>query len=131
MPARLDEAVPVGEAMEQPTLGWCAGPTTHSILHTGCGSGKRAVSLSHYATLAYQRKPADKPWEAQRVLIVPPFSNTAYFTTGLRSSSAGAVPVVRLLVDILVLPHRPPRNRRALMMSPTAARRGNWPITAT
>lgn len=114
------EAVPVGEDLEQTYIGLVCGPDDSlHLTYRLWQRNKEPFPLSHYATLAYQRKPADKPWESPRVLIVPPFSEYSVFYHRLTIDQRG-----RLFLSydywstywFYRTDHR--GNRRALMMSP-------------
>jgi len=74
------EAVLTGPALPETYIGLVCGPD--DTLHLVCRlwqHGAEPFPASHHATLAYQRKPPGKPWEAPKVLIVPPFSEYSVF----------------------------------------------------
>ena len=75
--------------------------------------------LSHHATLAYQRKRPDGPWEAPQVLIVSPFSEYSVFYHRLTIDRRGRL---WLSYDywstFWFYRNDLPTNRRALLVSP-------------
>jgi len=69
-----------GEGLEQTYIGLVCGPD--DSLHLAFRLWKRGqppFPASHFATLAWQRKPADRPWEPPRVLVVPPLSEYSVY----------------------------------------------------
>lgn len=74
------QAAPMGEDLNQTYIGMVCGPD--GTLHTAFRlwrRGEEPFPASHYATLAYQRKRPGQPWEAPRILIVPPFSEYSVY----------------------------------------------------
>ncbi len=66
--------------MRQTYIGLVCGPD--DTLHLACRlwkQGQEPFPAASYGTLAYVRKPAGKPWETPRVLIVPPFSEYSVY----------------------------------------------------
>jgi len=84
------DAVPVGEGLRQTYIGFVCGPddTLHLAFRLWW-YGTEPHPASHHATLAYQRKRPGEPWEAPRVLIVPPFSEYSIFYHRLTIDRAG------------------------------------------
>jgi hypothetical protein len=84
------EAVTLGEGVNQTYVGLVCGPDD-----TLCAAfrlwkrGEEPFPLSYQATLALQRKPAGKPWDPPRVLIVPPFSEYSVYYHRLTIDRAG------------------------------------------
>lgn len=73
-------AEPVGADLSQTYLGLvCGADDTLHLTYRLWRRNEPPYPLSHYATLAYQRKRPGQPWEAPRVLIVPPFSEYSVF----------------------------------------------------
>lgn len=69
-----------GEGLEQTYIGLVCGPD--DALHMAFRLWKRSqppFPASHYATLAWQRKPAHASWEPPRVLVVPPLSEYSVY----------------------------------------------------
>lgn len=69
-----------GEGLEQTYIGLVCGPD--DTLHMAFRLWKRGQApfpASHYATLAWQRKPAEHSWEPPRVLVVPPLSEYSVY----------------------------------------------------
>jgi len=123
------EVVAPGES--QTYIGLVCGPD--DTLHLVFRLWRREVEpfpASHYATLAHQRKPSGKPWEAPRVLIVPPFSEYSVFYHRLTIDRIG-----RLFLSYdYWSTHWFYRNdqhgsRRAVMMSPDGGNR--WKLLQT
>lgn len=82
--------VPAGENLSQTYIGLVCGPDdTLHLVYRLWQSGKEPFPASHYATLAYQRKRPGQPWEAPRVLIIPPFSEYSVFYHRLTIDRAG------------------------------------------
>ncbi len=72
--------VPAGEGLEQTYIGLVCGPD--DALHMAFRLWKRGQApfpASHYATLAWQRKPAEHSWEPPQVLVVPPLSEYSVY----------------------------------------------------
>jgi len=114
------DAEPVGEGLSQTYIGMVCGPDDAlHLVYRLWWRGAEPFPLSHYATLAYQRKPAGKPWEAPRVLIVPPFSEYSVFYHRLTIDHAGRLFVSYDYWSTLWFYRNDHRgSRRALMMSP-------------
>jgi hypothetical protein len=74
------EPVPASENSNQTYIGLMCGPdgTLHSVFRLW-RSGIDPFPASSFGTLAYQRKRPGWPWEAPRVLIVPPFSEYSVY----------------------------------------------------
>jgi len=74
------EAVLTGEGLPQTYIGLVCGPddTLHAAMRLW-RHGAEPFPASHHGTLAYQRKRPGEPWEAPRVLIVPPFSEYSVY----------------------------------------------------
>jgi len=85
---------------------------------------------SNYATLAYQRKRPDQPWEQPKILVVAPFSEYSVFYHRLTIDRLG-----RLFISydywsthwFYRNDHR--GNRRALLMSPDGGE--TWKMAST
>ena len=74
------EAEPVGKDLPQTYIGLVCGPDdTLHLTYRLWRYGDPPHPLSHHATLAYQRKRPGQPWEAPRILIVPPFSEYSVY----------------------------------------------------
>ena len=75
------EAVPVGQGLGQTYIGMVCGPddTLHAVFRLWIRDRKHFATGASFATLSYQRKTADGPWEAPRPLIVAPFSEYSIF----------------------------------------------------
>ena len=125
------EAVLTGEGLAQTYIGLVCGPddTLHAVFRLW-QHGKEPFPASHHATLAYQRKRPGKPWEAPRVLIVPPFSEYSVYYHRLTIDRAG-----RLFLSydywstywFYRTDH--PGRRRALLMSPDGGE--TWKLAET
>jgi len=73
-------AEPVGKDLSQTYIGLvCGSDDTLHLTYRLWRYGEPPHPHSHHATLAYQRKRAGQPWEAPRVLIVPPFSEYSVY----------------------------------------------------
>ena len=74
------QPVPMGEGLRQTYIGLVCGPddTLHAVFRLW-RSGTEPFPASYYGTLAYQRKRPGQPWEAPRVLLVPPFSEYSVY----------------------------------------------------
>lgn len=74
------ETTPLGEGLHQTYIGLVCGPddALHAVFRLWRFSTE-PFPASHHGTLAYQRKLPGKPWEAPRVLIVPPFSEYSVY----------------------------------------------------
>ncbi|HID77283.1 MAG TPA: hypothetical protein EYP56_14965 [Planctomycetaceae bacterium] len=74
------EAEPVSAGARQTYIGLVCGPdgTLHAAFRMW-RSGVAPFPHSVHGTLAYQRKPPGQPWEAPRLLIVPPFSEYSVY----------------------------------------------------
>jgi len=84
------EAVPVGEGLRQTYIGLvCGADDTLHLVYRLWWYGTEPFPASHHATLAYQRKRPGQPWEAPRVLIVPPFSEYSVFYHRLTIDRSG------------------------------------------
>ena len=126
------DPVPVGKGLSQTYLGLVCGPDdTLHLVYRLWHSGQPPFPASHYATLAYQRKPPGKPWEAPRPLIVPPFSEYSVFYHRLTIDRLG-----KLLVSydywstywFYRTDHR--GSRRALLMSADGGKTWKLPQTS-
>ncbi|HPP53858.1 MAG TPA: BNR-4 repeat-containing protein, partial [Thermoguttaceae bacterium] len=74
------EAKVVGEGLEQTYIGMVCGPDdTLYIAYRLWQRGKPPHPLATHATLAFQRKPADGPWQPPEILVVPPFSEYSVY----------------------------------------------------
>lgn len=74
------EPVPVGEKLGLTYVGMVCG--SDDALHLVCRywrTGEPPFPASYHATLAHMTKPADKPWQAPQILIVPPLSEYSVF----------------------------------------------------
>lgn len=95
-----------GEGLEQTYIGLVCAPD--DSLHLAFRLWKRGqppFPASHYATLAWQRKPAERSWEPPRVLVVPPVFRVQRILPPLDDRPyRPAFPLLRLLVHLLVLP---------------------------
>lgn len=84
------KAEPVGANAPQTYIGMACGPDgTLHLAYRLWRSGVEPFPASHHATLAYQRKPPGKPWEAPRVLIVAAFSEYSVYYHRLTIDRAG------------------------------------------
>lgn len=125
------DPLPVGDNVRVTYIGLVCGPD--DTLHLVCRywrSGEEPFPASHYGTLAHLRKPPGKPWEAPRVLIVPPFSEYSVFYHRLTIDRMG-----RLFLSYDMwstywfyrTDHR--GSRRALLTSPDAGT--TWKLAET
>jgi hypothetical protein len=74
------KAEPAGQDLSQTYIGFVCGPDdTLHLVYRLWRYGEQPHSNSHHATLAYSRKRPGQPWEAPRVLIVPPFSEYSVY----------------------------------------------------
>jgi hypothetical protein len=122
---------PVGEGLRLTYIGLVCG--RDDTLHLVCRywrSQEEPFPASHYGTLAHLRKPSGKPWEAPRVLIVPPFSEYSVYYHRLTIDRIG-----RLFLSYDMwstywfyrTDHR--GNRRALLLSPDGGK--TWKLAET
>ncbi len=73
-------AEPVGRDLPQTYIGLVCGPDdTLHLVYRLWRYGQPPYPNSHHATLAYSRKRPGQPWEAPRVLVVPPFSEYSVY----------------------------------------------------
>lgn len=74
------EPAPTGADLRQTYVGMVCGPddTLHAAFRMW-RTGVEPFPAATHATLAYQRKRPGQPWEAPRVLVVPPFSEYSVF----------------------------------------------------
>lgn len=123
--------VPVGEGVRVTYIGLVCGPD--DTLHLVCRywrSNEEPFPASHYGTLAHLRKPPDGPWEAPRVLVVPPFSEYSVFYHRLTIDRTG-----RLFLSYDMWStywfYRTDHlgNRRALLTSPDGG--ATWKLAET
>ncbi|NQU19843.1 MAG: BNR-4 repeat-containing protein [Candidatus Nealsonbacteria bacterium] len=72
--------VPMGDGLRQTYIGLVCDrdDTLHAVFRLW-RSAVEPFPASHHGTLAYQRKRPGQPWEAPRVLIVPPFSEYSVY----------------------------------------------------
>ncbi len=69
------EPAPTGDGLRQTYIGLvCDQDDTLHLVYRLWRDGVEPFSLSGHSVLAWQRKPAGKPWEAPQPLVVPPFS---------------------------------------------------------
>jgi hypothetical protein len=83
------DPLPVANA-EQTYIGLVCGPddALHAVFRMW-RRGQPPFASGICAVLAYQRKPAGKPWEAPRALVVPPFSEYSVYYHRLTIDRAG------------------------------------------
>ena len=126
------KAVPLGDGVRQTYIGFvCGADDTLYVAFRMWRSNTDPFPLSHHATLAYQRKPAGKPWEEPQVLILSPFSEYSVFYHRLTIDRTG-----RLFLSydywsthwFYRTDHR--GNRRTLMMSADGGQTWKLPQTA-
>ena len=126
------KAVPLGDTVRQTYIGFvCGADDTLYAAFRMWRSNTEPFPLSHHATLAYQRKPAGKPWEEPQVLVVAPFSEYSVFYHRLTVDRTG-----RLFLSydywsthwFYRTDHR--GDRRTLMMSPDGGTTWKLPQTA-
>ncbi|MBM3859947.1 MAG: hypothetical protein FJ395_09890 [Verrucomicrobia bacterium] len=125
------EAVPAGEDLRQTYIGLVCGPddTLHSAFRLW-KNGEEPFPASHYATLAYQRKRPGQPWEAPRVLIIPPFSEYSVYYHRLTIDRKG-----RLFLSydywstFWFYRNDKPGRRRTVLMSPDGGE--TWKLALT
>jgi hypothetical protein len=118
------EPEPIGEGLRQTYIGLVCGPddTLHAVFRLW-RFGAEPFPSSHHGTLAYQRKRPGKPWEAPRVLIVPPFSEYSVYYHRLTIDRRG-----RLFLSYdywstyWFYRNDHPGRRRALLASPDGGR---------
>ena len=125
------KAVPVGEGLRQTYIGFVCGPddTLHLAFRLW-RSGVEPFPASHHAVLAYQQKRPGEPWQAPKVLVVPPFSEYSIFYHRLTIDRLG-----RLFLSydywsthwFYRMDHR--GNRRALLMSPDGGK--TWKLAGS
>lgn len=73
-------AEPVGQDLPQTYIGLVCGPDdTLHLAYRLWRYGEPPYPNSHHATLAYSRKRPGQPWEAPRLLVVPPFSEYSVY----------------------------------------------------
>jgi hypothetical protein len=72
--------VVMGEGLRQTYVGLVCGrdDTLHAVFRLW-RDGEEPFPASYHATLAYQRKRPGQPWEAPRILLVPPFSEYSVY----------------------------------------------------
>jgi hypothetical protein len=129
--AGWSKAEVVAKGQSQTYIGLVCGPddTLHLVFRLW-RSEVEPFPASHYATLAYQRKPPGKPWEPPRVLIVPPFSEYSVYYHRLSIDRIG-----RLFLSYdywsthWFYRNDHHGNRRAMMMSPDGGNR--WKLVQT
>ncbi len=114
----------VGEDLRQTYIGMVCDPDdTLHLVYRLWQRGVEPHPASHHAVLAYQRKPADGPWQAPEALVVPPFSEYSVFYHRLTIDRLG-----RLFLSYDCWStywfYRNDHfgSRRALMMSPDGGR---------
>jgi|GEM_PF-254978 len=74
------EAKVVGEGLGQTYIGMvCGKDDSLCISYRLWQWGKPPHPLASYAALAFQRKPADGPWQLPQILVVPPFSEYSVY----------------------------------------------------
>ena len=126
------KAAPLGDGVRQTYIGFvCGADDTLYVAFRMWRSNTDPFPLSHHATLAYQRKPAGKPWEEPQVLVVAPFSEYSIFYHRLTIDRTG-----RLFLSydywsthwFYRTDHR--GDRRTLMMSPDGGTTWKLPQTA-
>jgi hypothetical protein len=123
--------VPVGEGLRLTYVGMVCSPD--NALHLVCRywrTGEQPFPASHYATLAHLTKPADGPWQAPQLLVVPPLSEYSVFYHRLAIDRTG-----RLFLSYDYWSthwfYRTDNHlsRRALLCSPDAGR--TWKLVET
>jgi len=73
-------AEPVGPDLSQTYIGLVCGPDdTLHLVYRLWRQGEPPYPRSHYMSLAYSRKRPGRPWEAPRLLVVPPFSEYSVY----------------------------------------------------
>lgn len=83
-------AVPVGADLSQTYIGLvCGADDTLHLVYRLWRFGAAPFPASHQATLAYQRKHPDQPWEPPQILVVPPFSEYSVYYHRLTIDQAG------------------------------------------
>lgn len=120
-----------GEDLSQTYIGMVCGPdgTLHSAFRLW-QRNKEPFPLSSYATLAYQRKRPGQPWEAPKILIVPPISEYSVFYHRLTIDRKG-----RLFLSydywstFWFYRNDHPGRRRSLLMSPDGG--DTWKLALT
>ncbi len=84
------EAEPVGEPMRQTYIGLvCAPDDTLHLINRQFLYETEPHKASHHAVLAHQIKRPGQPWEAPRVLIIPPLSEYSIYYHRLTVDRAG------------------------------------------
>jgi hypothetical protein len=125
------DPVLVGEGLGLTYIGLVCG--RDDTLHLACRYwriNEPPFPASHHATLAHLRKPADGPWQAPEVLVVPPLSEYSVFYHRLTIDRTG-----RLLLSydywsthwFYRTDHR--GGRRALLVSPDGDR--TWKLATS
>jgi len=124
-------AEPVGQDLPQTYIGFVCGPDdTLHLAYRLWRYGEQPHPKSHHATLAYSRKRPGQPWEAPRVLIVPPFSEYSVYYHRLTIDRQG-----RLFLSydywstLWFYRNDQPGRRRSLMMSPDGGQ--TWQLAAS
>lgn len=119
-----------GADLSQTYVGLVCGPdntlhTTFRLWRSG-----EPFPASSYATLAYQRKHPDQPWEEPRILIVAPFSEYSVFYHRLTIDQRGRLFLSYDYWSTYWL-YRNDHfgSRRALLMSPDGG--GTWKLVQT
>ncbi len=112
----------VGSELSQTYIGFVCGPDdTLHLTYRLWRYGEQPHPQSHHATLAYSRKRPGQPWEAPRVLIVPPFSEYSVYYHRLTIDRQG-----RLFLSyeywstLWFYRNDQPGRRRSVMMSADA-----------
>ena len=128
--AAWTEAKVLGEGLEQTYIGMVCGPDDSLyIAYRLWQRGKPPHPLATHATLAFQRKAADSPWQEPQILVVPPFSEYSVYRHRLTIDRRGRL---FLLYDYWSThwfyrnDHR--AGRRALLCSPDAG--SSWRLAA-
>jgi hypothetical protein len=82
--------VSLGDGLRQTYIGLVCGAddTLHAVFRLW-QSGKEPFPASHHATLAYQRKRPDGPWEPPEILVVAAFSEYSVFRHRLTIDRSG------------------------------------------
>lgn len=124
------EPTPAAPDESQTYIGMVSGPdgTLHSAFRMW-RRGAEPFPDSHYATLAYQRKPPGKPWENPRVLVVAAFSEYSVYRHKLTVDRAGRLFLSYEYWSTFWFVRNDMPERRVLLMSPDSGE--TWTLAQT
>jgi len=122
------EPVPVGENLRQTYIGLvCGADDTLHLVYRLWRYGESPHPSSYHATLAYQCKPVDGPWQPPRLLVVAAFSEYSIFYHRLNIDRRGRLFLSYDYWSTFWFYRNDHRGkRRALIMSPDGGE--NWKL---